>query len=101
MFIVAVIIGGGGESQQTKQIPEGFRHEGALGKEALVLEDKVEVLGVIDDDAGGQRGHVQLQRLAAKEALAPDEPGEELVAVLEEVQAVADEGQCVGWFSTS
>lgn len=84
---------------RTKQIPEGLLHKVPLGKDALILEDKVQVLGVVDNDAWRQRGHVELKGLAAKEAFAPDEPGQELVTVLEEVQAIADEGQRVWWFS--
>lgn len=82
----------------TEQIPERFLHEGPLAEDALIFEDKVQVLGVVDDDARWQRGHVKLKGLAAKEALAADEPGEELVTVLKEVQAIADEGQRVWWF---
>lgn len=41
-----------------KQVPQGGFHEGALGEHGLVPEDEVEVPRVVDDDAGGQAGHV-------------------------------------------
>lgn len=82
-----------------EEVPQRGLHEAALGKDgAVVPEDEVEVARVGDDDARRQAGDVQLERLAAEEALALGEPGEELLAGPEEVEAVADEGERIWWF---
>lgn len=82
-----------------KEVPQGRLHEGAPRKDALVVEDIVHVARVVDDNAGREAGHVQLEGLGAEEALAAGEPGKELLAGLEEVEAIADEREGVWGFS--
>lgn len=47
-----------GNAALTKQVPQGLLHEVALSKDALILEDKLEVARVVDHDARGQAGDV-------------------------------------------
>lgn len=83
------------DDAMAKQVPQGLLHKRALGKDGLVAEDKVQVGRVVDDDAGRQRGHVELEGLAAKEPLAASKVGKEGVAILQEVETVADQGKRV------
>jgi hypothetical protein len=77
----------------TKQIPGAPLHKLALGEQAFILKDKVEVLRAVDEHPRRQSRHVQGDGLVAKLALAFVEPAEQLPARLQELDTVADQRQ--------
>jgi hypothetical protein len=83
----------------SKQVPEHAFDEAALADEAaLVLEDELEVARIVDDDARRQSGYGDLEGLVAELALALDEPGKQLLARLQEQDAIAQQRQRVWGF---
>lgn len=88
-----------GGRRLTEQVPRPLLHKLALGKQALILEDKVQVPGAVDEHARWQSRHAQGDGLVAELALALVEPVEQLPAGLQKLDAVSDEGKGVWWFS--
>lgn len=84
----------------TEKVPQGLLDKIAFGEDGLVPKDIVQVGGIIDDHARRQAGDVQLKGLVAEDALALDEPREELLPGLQEQDSVADKGQRVGRLPT-
>lgn len=53
-----------------------------------MFEDVLQVFGVTNDDARGERGHRDLKCLVAMKLFTLHEPGEELLSLLEEHKTV-------------
>lgn len=82
-----------------EKVPGAGFDKVAFGEETFVLEDVVEVFGIVDEHARGEGWDCEGEGLVAELALAFVEPAEEVPARLEELYAVAHEGEGVGWVS--
>jgi hypothetical protein len=82
-----------------EKIPGALLEEVALFKDALVAEDKVQVLRVVDDYAWWQGGDGDVEGFVAIETLTTVEPGEELLTRLKEYYPVSYKWKCVWGFS--
>jgi hypothetical protein len=82
----------------SKQIPRPLLHKLALGEQALILEDKVEILRAVDEHPWRQGWHTESDRLIAKLALALVEPVEQIPAGLQKLDAIADQGEGIRGF---
>ncbi|KAK4665782.1 hypothetical protein QC763_0066020 [Podospora pseudopauciseta] len=82
-----------------EKVPGAGFDKVAFGEETFVLEDVVEVFGIVDEHAWGEGWDCEGEGLVAELALAFVEPAEEVPAGLEELNTVAHEGEGVGWVS--
>lgn len=85
----------------TKQIPRPSLEEISLGENTFILEHVLEVLGVVDHYARWECRDGDLEGLEAKFLLALDEPREQLVASLQEEDAISNERESVWGFPCS
>ncbi len=76
----------------TKEIPHEPFNKVPLAEEAFVLEHKLEIPRIIDDNARRESGYPDLECLVPKLTLALGEPREELPPGLQEEDSILHQG---------
>lgn len=77
---------------RTEQVPRPPLEELSFRDRSLVLQDELEVLGIIDHDTRRKRGHRDLEGLETKLSLALHEPIEEDSSRREKLDRIAEDG---------
>ena len=73
----------------TEQVPRTPLDKGALGKDALILENKLQISRILDQSPWRKCRYRDGNRLVAKLTLALIEPSKEVPPTLEESDAIA------------
>ncbi len=82
----------------TEEIPRSPLYKISFAKYSLVLEHKIHVAWIVDQDPWRQGRNRQGECLVAILALALDKPREQLLPSLEEIYAISHDWQCVWRF---
>ena len=86
---------------RTEQIPRSKAEEVSFDKKHIILQDMLNIGGIIDDNARGKRWNRDLIGIKADDSLTLDEPIKESMSRLKELDAISSQGKGTRWPSVT